>query len=309
MQQNSRTVPVPESRDGQRLDNFLLREMKGLPRSALYRLIRTGQVRVNSKRAKPTQKLVTGDKVRIPPAHLSEKSLAVPPQAVISLIRDSVLFNADDLLVLNKPPGLSVHGGSGLNWGLIDAARLAFSEPELDLAHRLDRDTSGCLVLGRNRDSLNRVQDLLKTSAMHKSYLALVLGNMEKNKIEVNEPLCKAQGRGGERIVIVDHQQGKQAHSIFTRLQSYQHADYVEVQITTGRTHQIRVHAQFLGHQIAGDTKYGDKEFNKECRKLGLKNLFLHAQRLDIPLANGDMLPITAPLPENLREVLDKLAV
>lgn len=309
MQQDSRTVEVPESREGQRLDNFLLREMKGLPRSAVYRIIRTGQVRVNSKRAKPTQKLLAGDRVRIPPAYLAEKSQGVPPESVIQQIRDSVLFNDKDLLVLNKPSGLAVHGGSGLNWGLIDAARLAFSEPELDLAHRLDRETSGCLILGRNRDSLKRVHDLLKSTGMHKSYLALLQGHLGQERVEVDLPLIKAAGRGGERVVVVDYDNGKQAHSIFNRLQSYQQADYVEVQITTGRTHQIRVHAKALGHPIAGDSKYGDKAFNKELRALGLKSLFLHAQRLDIPLKNGEMLPITAPLPEKLRELLDKLPV
>lgn len=309
MQQDSRTVEVPESREGQRLDNFLLREMKGLPRPAVYRIIRTGQVRVNSKRAKPTQKLLAGDRVRIPPAYLAEKSQGVPPESVIKQIRDSVLFNDKDLLVLNKPPGLAVHGGSGLGWGLIDAARLAFSEPELDLAHRLDRETSGCLILGRNRDSLKRVHDLLKSTGMHKSYLALLQGHLDQERTEVDLPLIKAVGRGGERVVIVDYEKGKQAHSIFNRLQSYQQADYAEIQITTGRTHQIRVHAQALGHPIAGDSKYGDKGFNKELRALGLKSLFLHAQRLDIPLASGEMLPITAPLPEKLRELLDKLPV
>ncbi|MCF6226436.1 MAG: RluA family pseudouridine synthase [Xanthomonadales bacterium] len=309
MQQDSRTVEVSENREGQRLDNFLLREMKGLPRSALYRLIRTGQVRVNSKRAKPTQKLLSGDRVRIPPAYLTDKSLAVPPDSVVQQLREAVLFNDKDLLVLNKPAGLAVHGGSGLSWGLIDAARLAFSEPELDLAHRLDRETSGCLVLARSRESLKRIHDLLKHGGMHKSYLALLQGRLSEQCTEVDLPLIKASGRGGERVVIVDHTSGKQAHSIFTRLQSYQQADYVEVQITTGRTHQIRVHAQALGHPLAGDSKYGDKSFNKELRILGLKNLFLHAQRLDIPLSSGEMLPITAPLPEKLRELLDKLPI
>lgn len=309
MQQDSRTVEVSENREGQRLDNFLLREMKGLPRAALYRLIRTGQVRVNSKRAKPTQKLVTGDRVRIPPAFLTEKSQAVPSEAVVRLLRDAVLFNDKDLLVLNKPAGLAVHSGSGLSWGLIDAARLAFSEPELDLAHRLDRETSGCLVLGRTRESLNRIHDLLKYGGMHKSYLGLVQGRLSQQSIEVDLPLIKASGRGGERVVVVDHISGKSAHSIFTRLQSYQQADYVEVQITTGRTHQIRVHAQALGHPLAGDIKYGDKSFNKDLRVLGLNNLFLHAQRLDIPLVSGEMLLITAPLPEKLRELLDKLPI
>ncbi len=307
MQQSSRTIAVPESRDGQRLDNFLNREMKGLPRSRIYNLIRTGQVRVNSRRAKPAQKLETGDMVRIPPAHLANKNQSTPPETVIDMVRDSVLFNGQGLLVLNKPAGLAVHGGSGLGWGLIDAARIAFSSPELDLAHRLDRETSGVLVLAYDRHGLNRVQQHLQQDEAHKTYLALLCGQLADSPVEVNLPLAKTGKRAGERLVQVDHEEGKAAHSVFTRLQQYKNTEFAEVKITTGRTHQIRVHAQALGNPVAGDSKYGDKDANRELRALGLKSLFLHAQCLDIPLKNGETLPISAPLPENLRMVLDVL--
>ncbi len=307
MQQSSRTIAVPASRDGQRLDNFLNREMKGLPRSRVYNLIRTGQVRVNSRRAKPSQKLETGDMVRIPPAHLAEKSQSTPPEAVISIIRDSVLFNGQGLLVLNKPAGLAVHGGSGLGWGLIDAARIAFSAPELDLAHRLDRETSGVLVLAYDREGLNRVQQHLQKVEAQKVYLALLCGHLSNSPFEVDLPLAKTAKRAGERLVQVDHTEGKNAHTVFTSLQRYKTTDFVEAKITTGRTHQIRVHALAIGNPVAGDSKYGDKTANRELRGLGLKTLFLHAQRLDIPLLDGETLPVSAPLPENLRLVLDAL--
>ncbi len=308
MQQQSRTIAVPESRDGQRLDNFLSREMKGLPRSRVYSLIRTGQVRVNSRRAKPKQKLQSGDMVRIPPAHLNVKNQQTPPDAVVRLIRDAVLFNDSDLLVINKPAGLAVHGGSGLGWGLIDAARISFSAPELDLAHRLDRETSGVLVLAYNRAGLNRVQQHLQQEKAHKSYLALLGGHLSESVIEVALPLAKTGSRAGERLVQVDLDEGKSAYSVFSRLQQYRFTDFVEVKITTGRTHQIRVHAQAIGHPLAGDGKYGDKELNRELKEFGLKSLFLHAHRLDIPIASGENLTISAPLPDNLSAVLDAIA-
>ena len=306
-QHSSRTIAVPASRDGQRLDNFLNREMKGLPRSRVYNLIRTGQVRVNSCRAKPKQKLQSGDLVRIPPVHLNTANLVVPPDSVVQMIRESVLFNDKELLVLNKPAGLAVHGGSGLGWGLIDAARIAFAAPQLDLAHRLDRETSGVLVLAYSLDGLNRVQQHIQKIAANKTYLALLCGHLPTASLEVNLPLAKTAQRAGERLVQVDDINGKAAHTVFTRLEQYKNTELVEVNITTGRTHQIRVHAQALGNPVAGDSKYGDKQANKELRELGLKSLFLHAQRLDIPLANKETLPLSAPLPENLRVLLDTL--
>ena len=302
-----KTVAVPDDRNGQRLDNFLTLELKGLPRSVIYKLIRTGQVRVNGGRSKPQRKLISGDQVRIPPVRRQEQVRPGIPEAQIAALRQRVIYQDPNIMVLDKPAGLAVHAGSGLPYGLIDIARAAWPDSRLELVHRLDRDTSGCLVLSRNRQTLLSLQDQFRSRQVSKSYLCLLMGRLPEPLMEIDIPLSRPQEKGGERIVVADPQ-GKPALSRFRVLEQFSTSDYVEVELITGRTHQIRVHARELGHPLAGDEKYGDREFNKRLNRRGLKRLFLHAHRLELPEINDGSLLLDAPLPPDLRQLLDRLS-
>ncbi len=291
---------------GQRLDNFLVSKLKSVPRSHIYQLVRTGQVRINGKRCKPMQKLALDDEVRIPPLTISADQPRPVPEAVCETVQNGIIFRDSDYLVLDKPSGLAVHAGSGLHFGLIDAVRQSWPEQHWELAHRLDRETSGCLVLAAGRRPLARLQQYFRQQASSKSYLALIGGRLADDRVIVRHCLSRPLDRGGERLVMVDPG-GKPAESHFRRLKTYAEAELVQVDLVTGRTHQIRVHAAAQNHPLAGDTKYGDKAFNRWARAQGLKRLFLHAHRIQLPLASGDSLLLNAPLPDELRRVLDGL--
>lgn len=298
-------VEITAAAAGQRLDNYLLTQLKGVPKSHIYRLLRSGQVRVNSGRKKPHYKLQAGDNVRIPPVRIAEIPAPTIPASVIARLNQAVLYEDDDIRVLDKPSGIPVHGGSGLAYGVIEALKSQAPEQFLELAHRLDRDTSGCLVLAKNRASLTQLHDALRneaTSGLKKTYLALVAGHWHK-KITLTEPLRKTT-RGGERMVEVNAE-GAHAVSHFEPLRHFDSTSLMQITIDTGRTHQIRVHAAHAGHPIAGDAKYGDTDFNQAMKQLGLKRMFLHASALELPLKGAII--VNAPLSEDLENLLDKL--
>ncbi len=306
-----RYVTVDERSDGQRIDNFLLRELKGAPRSLIYRLLRKGEVRVNKGRAKAGRKLLAGDVVRIPPVRLpSSSQKAEPPDWQIKKIEKSILYEDNLLLILNKESGLAVHGGSGISFGAIELLRAGRPrEKALELAHRLDRDTSGCLMLAKKRSALRTLQQLQREGRVQKRYLALLAGHWDKDRQQVKLPLKKNTLKSGERVVRVDAQ-GKDAHTEFRVRKHFAQAMLVEAVLKTGRTHQIRVHAQSLGTPILGDERYGDEHLNREYRRLGLKRLFLHAASLRFPWPEREQgYAFEAPLPAELQTVLDTLDV
>ncbi|MDH3940148.1 MAG: RluA family pseudouridine synthase [Xanthomonadales bacterium] len=297
-------VTVDRNRTGQRLDNFLLNQLKGVPKSAIYRMIRTGQVRINGKRCKAASRLDAGDQVRIPPAHTRQAGEAFISESVSEQVEEAILHEDADFLVINKPSGMAVHSGSGLPWGLIDVLRNKRPGEYLELVHRLDRETSGCLVLARNGSALNWLATQFREGKVEKRYLCLLNGRMPEPVIEVDAPLKKIQGeRQGVVEVCAD---GKPALSRFRLLQAYRDASYVEVELFTGRTHQIRAHAKHLGMALAGDGRYADKESVRTWKKRGLKRVFLHAHRLGFTMPTGISHVFDAPLPLNLRKILDE---
>ena len=300
-----RLVQVTADRAGQRLDNFLSAQLKGLPRSALYRIIRTGQVRINGKRCKPAARLEAGDMVRIPPARTREGNQVLISERVCTQIREAVLFEDPDLLVINKPSGMAVHSGSGLPWGLIDVVRQNRPDEYFELAHRLDRETSGCLVLARNGKSLSHLTRLFRDGSVHKHYLCLLDGRMNEALIKVDAALKKVQVGAESQMVVSED--GKAALTQFRLLQAFGDCSYAEAQLLTGRTHQIRVHALHLGMPLAGDEKYAGKASLDKWKARGLRRTFLHAQRLGFASLSGQEMEFNAPLPESLKSVLDEL--
>jgi 23S rRNA pseudouridine955/2504/2580 synthase len=308
-----RNVRVPDDRAGQRLDNFLLGQLKGAPRSLVYKLVRSGQVRVNGGRAKAERKLEAGDEVRIPPVRIESPQDAgrSPPKGLLSALQAAVVFEDARLLAINKPSGLASHGGSGISFGAIEAMRALRPHDNLELVHRLDRDTSGLLVFAKKRSALTELQRLLREdhgSGIEKRYLALLLGRMPNGVMSVDAPLHVGLRQGGERHVQVS-QAGKPSMSHFHVLERRSGLSYCEVRIETGRTHQIRVHAQHLGHPVAGDDKYGEEAANRRLREqVGLKRLFLHASTLQFALEDGKTpYQLNAPLVPELIDVLDRL--
>jgi 23S rRNA pseudouridine955/2504/2580 synthase len=306
MNKGVQIIEISERQDGQRLDNVLMFLLKGIPRSAIYRLIRTGQVRLNGKRCKPLSRVGAGDKLRIPPVRQRSPADSKIPENLIEQLRSAVLFEDEHYLVLDKPAGIPVHAGTGFSFGVIDAVRKAWALEQIDLAHRLDRETSGCLVLGKNRAALIRMQSLMHTDSARKSYFALLMDRLPDPRMEIDLALRRSQLKGGERMVLVDPE-GKPARSVFRVLEQYRFADFVEVRLLTGRTHQIRVHSAAIGHPVAGDKKYGDREFNKKMRSCGLNRMFLHAHQIDLPGTDDETIPVHAPLPDDLRAVLDAI--
>lgn len=305
----TRMLTAGEEDAGQRLDNFLFRTFKGVPKSHVYRLLRTGQVRVNKKRAKPDYRLAAGDEVRLPPVRQEEKAApGLPPHWQQESMRAGILFEDDRILVVNKPAGMAVHGGSGVSFGVIETLRVLRPDtPGLELAHRLDRDTSGCLIVAKRRSAVRPLHAAFRDGSVEKHYLALLAHPWSGGPREVDAPLEKNQLEGGERIVKVSRE-GKEAKSLFTPLQKFAGAVLAEVRIYTGRTHQIRVHASYIGHPVAGDDKYGDREANKALKAAGLKRMFLHAHRLSFPHPEtGERLNLTAPLDEELQSVVRNL--
>ncbi|HEY7773400.1 MAG TPA: RluA family pseudouridine synthase [Marinagarivorans sp.] len=297
-------VEVPEDYAGQRLDNFLLARLKGVPKSVIYRVIRKGEVRVNKGRAKPDRKLVGGDWVRIPPIKTKEVESVTPSQGLIKVLDDSVLFDDKGLLIINKPSGLAVHGGSGIDVGLIEALRQAYNAPFLELVHRLDRDTSGCVMVARKRSVLKHLQEALRQKGViQKHYLAVVAGRWPKHITQVDAPLKRCEYPNGERIVRV-HSEGKASVTEFKVLHYFDDCTLVAAKPLTGRTHQIRVHALHVGHSLVGDEKYTPVEINKAFRARGLKRLCLHAFGLQLRFAEGEPLSVRAPLPAEIRQPL-----
>ena len=307
----ARMVRVPDDRDGQRLDNFLLGQLKGAPKSLIYKLVRSGQVRVNGGRGKPERKLAGGDEVRIPPLRLAEEGeKPTPPKGFLDAMEASIVFEDARLLAINKPSGVASHGGSGISFGAIETLRALRPGQTLELVHRLDRDTSGLLIIAKKRSALKEMQGLMREEGgITKRYLALLAGRMPDGVMTVDAPLHIGLRQGGERHVQV-HREGKASLSHFKVLERRGGQSYCEVRIETGRTHQIRVHAQHIGHPVAGDDKYGDPAVNKRLREqVGLKRLFLHASTLEFALEGGKApYALTAPLAPELLDVLDRLA-
>lgn len=311
---SAHTVRIDEDRDGQRIDNFLLGYLKGAPRSLVYKLLRSGQVRVNGGRVKAERRLEGGDQVRIPPIKLEEPGdKGAPPQGFMDVLDAAIVFEDARLLALNKPSGVASHGGSGISFGAIETLRAMRPKDTLELVHRLDRDTSGLLVIAKKRSALTELQALMReesggANGIRKRYLALLLGRMPDGTMSVDAPLHIGLRQGGERHVQVNAA-GKPSLSHFRVLERKGGHSYCEVRIETGRTHQIRVHAQHIGHAVAGDDKYGDAVVNKRLREqLGLKRMFLHAASLEFAL-DGGKVPylLTAPLAPELVDVLDRL--
>jgi 23S rRNA pseudouridine955/2504/2580 synthase len=304
-----RLLTAGEEDAGQRLDNFLFRTLKGVPKSHVYRLLRTGQVRVNKKRAKPDYRLVAGDELRLPPVRQEEKAqLGLPPHWQQEAMRAGILYEDERLLVVNKPAGMAVHGGSGVSFGVIETLRVLRPEsPGLELAHRLDRETSGCLIVAKRRSAVRVLHAAFREGRVEKRYLALLANPWSGGEQGVDLPLEKNLLQGGERMVKVSRE-GKEAQSLFTPLRKFADSALVQVRIYTGRTHQIRVHAAHIGHPVAGDEKYGDKEANKRFKAAGLTRMFLHAAELAFNHPEtGERLELKAPLDEGLEAVLKTL--
>lgn len=301
-----RLVRVDAGADGQRIDNFLLRHCKGVPKSHLYKAIRSGQVRVNKGRISSEYRLQEGDEVRIPPLRMPDpQAKPVAPKAEFPII-----YEDDAILVVNKPSGVAVHGGSGVSFGVIEQLRSARPEVKfLELAHRLDKETSGLLIIAKKRSALVVLHDMMRQSEGHKYYLALVVGEWQAKRQEIKLPLYKYLTPDGERRVRVDKGQGKYAHTIVTKVQAYRGYTLLGAQLKTGRTHQIRVHLAASGFPIVGDEKYGRDEVRESFAKQGFKRMFLHAHRLTFnhPLT-GEKLVLEAPLPEECQRLLQGLS-
>lgn len=302
-------VEIQEDQDNQRIDNFLVRYLDSIPKTRIYRLIRKGEIRVNKGRIKVNHRLITGDIVRIPPVWLEDESSEVTiPAALQTEIEQCILFEDNQCIVINKPSGLAVHGGSGLRFGLVDVVKaMRTGHDYIELAHRLDRETSGCIVLAKNRKTLTFLHEQFKAGQVTKKYLTTVVGHWHGGSKTVSAPLKKQLTPSGEHRMEVSAD-GKPAVSHFSLLEHYQGFSLMEVKLDSGRTHQIRVHAAHLNHPVAGDKKYGDKFHNQAIKKQGLGHLFLHAHWLEffLPDQNEKCL-VTTPLPPDLQQVLTNL--
>ena len=315
---SNRTVGNHES--GQRLDNYLIKILKGVPKSRIYKAVRGGEVRINGSRVKPSQKILAGDLVRIPPIRVAQENnlVAIPPKLLAQI---PTLFEDEHLLIVDKPSGLAVHGGSGIEYGLIEALRqLASQYDYLELVHRLDRETSGCLMLAKNRQALLGLQhDLANARKIRKCYQALVLGGWEANREPVDLPLQKQDAEGAEKRMVVSNH-GQKAKSIVSLREIFRpgqnresNEDFnvvslVDIELRTGRMHQARAHCSAKRHPIAGDRLYGDKTLNKWMTSLGLGRLFLHASELKLTHpVTGENVQLSCSLPDRLQSVIDKL--
>lgn len=304
-------VTVDESSESQRIDNFLFKHLKGVPKSHVYRILRSGEVRVNSKRVDATCRLVLGDVLRIPPVRTARPADNGEPKAAAQqVLSRHILYQDDALLVLNKPSGIAVHGGSGISRGVIEQMRLEHPEFRfLELVHRLDRETSGVLLMAKKRSALVELHRAMREGETEKRYLTLVKGQWHNPKQSVKLPLLRYLTGTGERRVSVN-EEGQSAHTIFTLKKTWPEFCLLEAELKTGRTHQIRVHLSHLGFPIVGDDKYGDFPLNKTLQKRGLKRMFLHAWKMVLkhPLT-GEKLTLEAPLPEDLERFLSQLDV
>jgi 23S rRNA pseudouridine955/2504/2580 synthase len=302
-----KTVTPEEA--GQRIDNFLMRHFKTVPRSRVYRLLRKGEVRVNRKRIDAEYRLVAGDEVRLPPVRIDTREApGRPSTSLLELIEKAVIFQDRHLLVIDKPSGVAVHGGSGMSFGVIEALRASRPRESLELVHRLDRDTSGCLLIARDRSTLTSLHALIRDGGMQKTYMALVAGSWQLGTKRIDAPLATDARERGERHVRVAAG-GKASVSNFKPLQFFgSRATLMEVGIPTGRTHQIRVHANHAGHPLLGDVKYGEHARNADMKALGLKRIFLHAQSVAFEWpGSGVPFHVSAPLPADLAAVIDAI--
>jgi 23S rRNA pseudouridine955/2504/2580 synthase len=302
-------VTIDPDLEGQRIDNYLRTFLKGVPKSLIYRILRKGEVRVNKKRVKPEYKLQANDELRIPPVRVSEPTdLPSTKLNKVSSLENHILYEDDCLIVLNKPSGTAVHGGSGLSFGVIEALRaLRPQQKFLELVHRLDRDTSGCLLIAKKRSALKNLHEQLRDRKVDKRYQALVAGEWPTDRFKVKASLLKNTLKSGERIVLVSDE-GKPSETRYRILESFNQATLVEASPITGRTHQIRVHCLHAGHPIAADNRYGDSDFDQRTHKIGLKRLFLHAHSLAFIHPNTDeRVSYKAPLEPSLISVLKRL--
>ena len=309
-------ITVAEHEAGQRLDNYLIKILKGVPKSHIHRIIRAGEVRLNKKRCKPDSRIQTGDLLRIPPVRTAEKQRSSENRAQAVPAREfTIIYEDDALLVIDKPAGTAVHGGSGVSFGVIEQIRRARPDARyLELVHRLDKDTSGLLMIAKKRSALVKLHEAIRNDHPKKIYLALGVGKLPNNGFHVKLPLFKYTGAQGEKMVRVS-EDGQSAHTIFRVLNRFSddllhqvglsHLTLVQATLKTGRTHQIRVHLQSQQCPIAGDERYGDYQANKRLQKLGLKRMFLHAAELhlDHPLT-GEKLILKAPLPQDLAQFI-----
>lgn len=303
-----RLVTITPDEAGQRIDNYLIRHLKGVPKSRIYRILRKGEVRVNRGRIDAAYRLQEGDTIRIPPLRMATERIQQPGEHALARLQKAVLYEDERLLIINKPAGMAVHGGSGLNYGVIEAMRVLRPElKDLELVHRLDRETSGCLLLAKRRSALRRLHELVRANALDKRYLALVCGRWQGGDRVVDAPLRKNTLRSGERFVTVDAS-GKASATRFHPLEYYASATLLEAQLLSGRTHQIRVHAAYIGHPLAGDPKYGDEACNRLMKAAGLRRLFLHAHSLAFVFPEPKReIHVSAPLDQDLRDVLEAL--
>lgn len=310
-------ITATEADTGQRLDNYLFKILKGVPKSHVQRIIRAGEVRLNKKRCKPTQRLMLGDEIRIPPVRTAEK-IQVGADKMVPPRQFEIVYEDEALLVVNKPSGVAVHGGSGVSFGVIEQLRQARPQARyLELVHRLDKDTSGLLMIAKKRNALVKLHEALRHNHPKKVYLALGVGKLMVDKTQVKLPLFKYTGAQGEKMVRVS-EDGQAAHTVLRVLNRFSGSllhqiglsdlTLIEATLKTGRTHQIRVHMQSQACPIAGDERYGDYQANKRLQKLGLKRMFLHASELHLhhPLTN-EPLKLTAPLPPELHQLLTLL--
>lgn len=303
-----RFLEIDATREGQRLDNFLIATLKGVPKSRIYRILRRGEVRINRGRTRPDYRLQAGDIVRIPPIRTAAAPAKIADNQDFSWLDQRIIHEDEHLIAIDKPAGLAVHGGSGLSFGLIEALRQwRPNAPMLELVHRLDRETSGCLLIAKSRPALLAMHGQLQEGDVDKRYLALIKGSWRSGVRRVQAGLEKNHPSSPTRMVRVA-EEGKAATSEFTPQRKFEGMMLVEIKLLTGRTHQARVHAVHLGHPIAGDDKYGDREFNRHLRGLGLKRLFLHAASLNFkhPVLASKM-RIQSPLAPDLAAVLEQL--
>ncbi|MDC1300135.1 23S rRNA pseudouridine(955/2504/2580) synthase RluC [bacterium] len=301
-------VEITSEHSDQRIDNYLFTLLKGVPKSRIYRIIRKGEIRINGSRIKPDYKLNEGDKIRIPPVRIAEREAFILPSKKLQyLLEKNILYEDDALLVINKPSGLAVHGGSGIKFGLIEALRLIRPKTDyFELAHRIDRETSGCLIVAKKRSTLRYLQEQMRNRRISKVYRALATGKWPRGTKRIDLPLMAFEQKTGEKIVRVNPK-GKKSVTIFSVMKRYRNFTLLEASLETGRTHQIRVHAQHIGCPLAGDSKYGLDDINKDIRKSGLKRMFLHAFKIGFSLPCGKNIFIEAPMPSDLSEHLMEL--
>jgi 23S rRNA pseudouridine955/2504/2580 synthase len=301
-------IEIDESGENQRIDNFLLRRLKGVPKSHIYRILRSGEVRVNSGRIGAEYRLAIGDRIRVPPIRIAAPAARLRPALPQNRLADRILYQDEGLLVIDKPAGLAVHGGSGISLGGIEQLRLEFPQLKfLELAHRLDRDTSGVLLLAKKRSMLLALHALMRDGGMDKRYLTMVTGAWRNQRQSVKLSLTKYLTAEGERRVSVDDA-GQASHTVFHLIEKLNQFSLLEAELKTGRTHQIRVHLAHLGFPIAGDEKYGDFALNKTLAKQGLKRMFLHAHRIAFPHPiSGRNVEIVAPLAADLAAFVARL--